>query len=469
MNFNELEELMKSRGIHSLAEIARNLDTTPQAVSNWKARNQVPYHIVSKILDDKNNTKKITTEKSEVFLKEDIISVSDIFISLAEQLKIIIFVPLVTVFLLLTYNNYIKLPEYQSEAKLLLPNSANTQGGALGGIASQFGINVQNAPQADLSSPTLIPEILKSRKFAEIILSKNFYTEKHSKELTLLQIIHDKNKIEEKNREAMVTSAMGSLEDMIEFKSTSGPFKRIRITTNEPKFSQDLGFIVLDEIEKLNKLFRSQNIREKLMFIEERISSVERDLKSSEIILKKFNEKNQQISSPALQLQSERLSRNVEVQKGIYLTLKQQLELAKIDAIQQNSILQILDYPHFPIAPSNKNFVRAIIQGLFSGFFLGLMIALLRSQIKNSNRDGRKKFKKFKNYTLKKGKEFVIDTRITGILILLFVFFSPFHLGFTSQPNITFSLEFILNNVVYIVLTLSLIIYHIYLKRNPLN
>jgi len=49
MNFSELETLMSSRGVNTLAEIARTLDTTPQAVSNWKSRNQVPHHIVAKL------------------------------------------------------------------------------------------------------------------------------------------------------------------------------------------------------------------------------------------------------------------------------------------------------------------------------------------------------------------------------------------------------------------------------------
>ena len=49
MKFNKLEEIMSQKGYHSLAEIARALETTPQAVSNWKARNQVPYHIVSRL------------------------------------------------------------------------------------------------------------------------------------------------------------------------------------------------------------------------------------------------------------------------------------------------------------------------------------------------------------------------------------------------------------------------------------
>ena len=49
MTFFELEQIMHSLGITTLAEIARSLETTPQAVSNWKARNKIPYHIVAKI------------------------------------------------------------------------------------------------------------------------------------------------------------------------------------------------------------------------------------------------------------------------------------------------------------------------------------------------------------------------------------------------------------------------------------
>ena len=49
MKFEDFEKLMSQKGINSLAEIARLLETTPQAVSNWKSRNQVPNHIVIKV------------------------------------------------------------------------------------------------------------------------------------------------------------------------------------------------------------------------------------------------------------------------------------------------------------------------------------------------------------------------------------------------------------------------------------
>ena len=50
MKFSELQaQLEKNFGIDHLADIARELGVSPQAVSNWKARDRVPYKYVLKI------------------------------------------------------------------------------------------------------------------------------------------------------------------------------------------------------------------------------------------------------------------------------------------------------------------------------------------------------------------------------------------------------------------------------------
>ena len=102
MNFSELEQLMSSRGVTSLAEIARTLNTTPQAVSNWKSRNQVPHHVVAKLnkisqspADSPQSSAQppnpqFTTHYSPFTMEEDTISLSDILLTKAEQLKVIV-------------------------------------------------------------------------------------------------------------------------------------------------------------------------------------------------------------------------------------------------------------------------------------------------------------------------------------------------------------------------------------------
>mgnify|MGYP006155292127 CR=1 FL=1 len=50
MKFSELQDQLKEKfGIDHLADIARELGVSPQAVSNWKTRDRVPYKYVLKI------------------------------------------------------------------------------------------------------------------------------------------------------------------------------------------------------------------------------------------------------------------------------------------------------------------------------------------------------------------------------------------------------------------------------------
>ena len=122
------------------------------------------------------------SENDEVIIQRQVISeskevtFSDIIITLAEQFKIIILFPVLAIFISFSYVQFIQMPEYESSAKILLPeNKLNSMGG-IAGLASQFGVNVPmgGANSADLSSPTLYPELLKSRTFADKILFKEY-------------------------------------------------------------------------------------------------------------------------------------------------------------------------------------------------------------------------------------------------------------------------------------------------------
>ena len=184
MNFSDLEKIMAEKGIASLAEIARVLSTTPQAVSNWKSRDQIPYHVAVKLNQSSPliADKPQASDQSPVFsaptiFEEETISFSDILLTMAEQLKVIILVPFIAIFLTFTYVQFIQQPKYISSATVLLPDNKVGNLSGIAGIASQFGVNVPmpTGASADLSSPSLFPELLRSRIFAEKILDKSFY------------------------------------------------------------------------------------------------------------------------------------------------------------------------------------------------------------------------------------------------------------------------------------------------------
>lgn len=440
MKFFEFEEKMKSIGVGSLAGIARKLDTTPQAVSNWKSRDQVPLHVEAKI-------NSYLSENDEVIIQRQVISeskevtFSDIIITLAEQFKIIILFPVLAIFISFSYVQFIQMPEYESSAKILLPeNKLNSMGG-IAGLASQFGVNVPmgGANSADLSSPTLYPELLKSRTFADKILFKEFYIEKFSTKLKLINILTLTKEQTNIKEDVLIEIAVEKLNsEVLQYeKDPLSAFSTIKVTTFDPQFSKDLADAVLIELEKLNRFFKTQTTNEKVNFIEDRISSVKIDLDISEKKLKEFNEKNRQISSPALELAQERLSRDMDVQRGIYLTLKQQLELAKIEQIQEVSIVQVLDRPVVPLSPSNKNTFLAIILSFILGICFSITIAFSRSYLNNSDIDERKKLRRGKHFFRKKTKDFMYDKRVSGSIGIIMTLFSPLYFGSVSN-NPTF-------------------------------
>ena len=97
MKFSELQILFKEKyGIDYLADIARELGVSPQAVSNWKSRNRVPYKYVKFIRNTVGESSVITENKDQDFrnnsnnIDEELISIADILLFLARNLKFII-------------------------------------------------------------------------------------------------------------------------------------------------------------------------------------------------------------------------------------------------------------------------------------------------------------------------------------------------------------------------------------------
>ena len=241
---------------------------------------------------------------------------------------------------------------------------------------------------------------------------------------------------------------------MIEFDQNLSSFSKLIVTTSNPVFSKNLAEQVLVELELLNKFFKSKNIDDKIFFINQRIISVEDELRTSEQDLKIFNEKNRQISTPNLRLEQERLSREVEIQKGIFLTLKQQFELARIEKSQDSPSLQVLDSPQLPLGPSNKNLKQSLFLSTIFGIGLGIILAFGRSYLNTENIDEKRKLRKAKQNLKKKMKEIFYDRKVSGALSLLLLLSLPFYIGHQSKNPVYFGMyspQLMITIIIYII------------------
>ena len=110
------------------------------------------------------------------------------------------------------------------------------------------------------------------------------------------------------------------------------------------------------------------------------MSETENELARAEEKLKKFRENNlnyYRSTDPGLLLTHERLVRETEVKKQVYLTLAQQYELAAIREKKETPVIQVLDKARPPSLKSgparSKTTVLGFIIGLLAAAFLVIM------------------------------------------------------------------------------------------------
>jgi tyrosine-protein kinase Etk/Wzc len=124
--------------------------------------------------------------------------------------------------------------------------------------------------------------------------------------------------------------------------------------------------------------------------------------------LKVFMDRNRRIeNSPALQLEQQRLGREVTVLTGVFTTLKQQLETTKIEEVKESDYVVILDAPEVPLQRSKPNKRLMVILAGILGIGLGLALAFVREFLANSEIEEKGKMSEAKSLALKNISELI--------------------------------------------------------------
>ena len=397
MEFSELKKFFKDQlGVDHLADIARELGVSAQAVSNWKARGRVPYKYVAKIRQKNqlNNLSKgnISAPKTDIMNKyhidsdETSISLLDLVLIIAKQLRIIIFFPFIFSIIMIFYVQFIVESEYVSTAKVISSanNGSNNASQALG-LAAQFGISLPSSNQGE--KRLLYPDIIKSRTFAKSLLKRKFDTQKYGPQKTLLHIINNGieiNSSELYNKEYKSVDAILGMINVREDFETG--ICTIDVTFTDPKFACDIANAITDELDSYQREYNNSKISETRQFIEDRILQTEKDLRTFEEKLKNFRARNRRIeNSPALLLEQQRLSREVAVLIGVFTTLKQQLETVKIEEVKESNYVIIIDPAEIPLNRSKPRKTFMVVLAGILGIGLGVFLGFIREFINHSD------------------------------------------------------------------------------------
>jgi len=137
----------------------------------------------------------------------------------------------------------------------------------------------------------------------------------------------------------------------------------------------DLAIQVIDNIYNAILFYASEVTyvkgEEKSLFIEKRLQEISSKLEKAENEMIDFLEKNKDINSPNLTIQRTRIQRDINVNNSVFLSLSNQLELARIEEKNNTSSVFVLDGPILADQKAGRGlFVNMLI--LFVGI-IGLL------------------------------------------------------------------------------------------------
>ena len=320
---------------------------------------------------------------------EDTISFSDLILKLARQVKIVIITPIILCLFMIVYVLYFAETIYISDSKIMSSSNVGTASQA-SGIAAQFGIKFPT----NASEPNWVYEdIIKSRTLAKAVLKDRFDTDKFGLQKTLLQILTHGNEQPKTSIDTLESLAIEKFIGMIDvIEDIKTGIITLYVSSFEPRLSSEISKRLIEQLDNHQRNYNKQKTSDTRKFIEERIVDTEKELMSSEEDLKIFRDRNRRIeNSPALQLEQQRLIREVTVLTGVFTTLKQQLETTKIEEVKESDYVVILDAPNVPLWRSKpKKKLLVLLTGLF-GIGLGLVLALIRDYMLNIDEEKREK------------------------------------------------------------------------------
>jgi uncharacterized protein involved in exopolysaccharide biosynthesis len=238
------------------------------------------------------------------------------------------------------------LPLYYRSTATLLPETEKNKLGSLSqfaGIAQLAGVSLGSS--ADVAR--LYPTIVTSETVLRNVIEKQYHSDRFHEPVNLIRYFELDEGTPEKNMAKALEKLRNALTTTFDAKTS---VVSISVVMREPHLAADVLNSIIDELDQFMRQKRITSASEQAKWIDDRIKDVQQELRTAEEALKNFRERNRRVAdSPQLLLEQERLSREVQVKSTIFIELKKQYELARIEEIKNTTIVDVLDPGRAPV------------------------------------------------------------------------------------------------------------------------
>lgn len=336
----------------------------------------------------------------EILLKDIILKLKLLKEELYNKRLFIFMVTSIFIIFSIVYSSF-KEPIYHSNLTFVVENGGSSADGLAkySGLASQFGFDLGGGMSSTFTETNII-EILQSRKIVEeALLSEvdindesdlliNHYIAIQNYKKEWEESVPEIKDINYKNDRATFTLLQDSILG-IAWKSLIKNNLSVELTSDETNIvnvsceSKDEVFAKLfveELVKKITQFYeatKTASSRNTLNFIEGRADSVLIELKLAELAYARHKDSNFGVMRAEGLLEELRLKREVEILNVMYSEIIKNLEVSKFTLLNQKPLVNVIDYPIYPLEVTQLSMLVAlIIFGLLGGFIAVLIILI---------------------------------------------------------------------------------------------
>ncbi len=267
-------------------------------------------------------------------------------------------------------------------------NAVGSNFGDIQGIASAIGLNIDGMEKVTF----YIPDIVESRMLRKAVILKKWDTDKYDQPVNLITYwgIDDTTKLTRRLKKIIgkllphrkadpqkkyIEEALNELTDLLFVKEEDSGLTVIKVLIEEPQLASDIGNFVAQYIKDYIRMQQGARSRKYRIFVEDRLNDSKNELAAAEDKLTDFRKKHPlALDTPDLQLRRGRLLRDVEVNQEVYITLRQQFELASIEELKETAVINILDEAEPSVEITKPKRLLIITVSILGGFVLSLIL-----------------------------------------------------------------------------------------------
>jgi uncharacterized protein involved in exopolysaccharide biosynthesis len=268
-------------------------------------------------------------------------------------------------------------PKLYAAAAAFIPQTSSSGRSRLAGLAAQFGVSVGDADSRQ--SPAFYAELLKSHALLKQLVETPLPAESlPPRAATLIDYWGGTGSLAERRERAIAhtrsnLSVQSGRETAIVSFSFLGP---------TPLLARSGAERVLQLVNEFDARSRREQAAAERSFVQERLDEARGDLRRAEQLLANFDRQNRVVDySPDLQLERERLMREVTLQQQLFASLAQGFAQSRIDALRNTPSIAVVDSPDTPVGPEPRRLPAMVLVGLIVGLLASIVLMAVREML----------------------------------------------------------------------------------------